>query len=116
VARTIAAVGHALTPRRRVVILRQAGVIRPRAVDILLLRQAVRTRPRRIHRRRLAMDRLAGAGVLRVAAVEAEAAQDRTAGKSSIKSKRKGLLSEQAFFMCAEEFSCVKRPRSSSAV
>jgi hypothetical protein len=74
VARTIAAVGRDLTRRRRAVILRRAGVIRP---------QAVRTRLHRIHRQRLAMDRLAGDGLqVVVVAAEAEAAQDRTAGNS----------------------------------
>ena len=80
-ARTIAAERRDLTRRRRAVILRRAGVIRPQAADIPLLLQAVRTRLHRIHRRRLAVDR-PEADILRVAAVEAEAAQDRTAGKS----------------------------------
>jgi len=79
VARTIPAVGRALTRRRRAVILRRAGVIQPQAAAIPL--QTVRTRLHRIHRQRLAVDRLAGDG-LQVVAVEAEAAQDRTAGKS----------------------------------
>jgi hypothetical protein len=39
-------------------------------------------------------------GILRVAAVEAEVDPDRTVAKSSIKSRRKSLLEEQAFFLC----------------
>ena len=59
-------------------------VIQRRAADILLLRQAGRTRLHRIHRRRLAMDRLAGDGlqVVVAAVAEAEAAQGRMGGKS----------------------------------
>ena len=84
-ARTIAAVGRDLTRRRRAVILRRAGVIRPQGADIPLLLQAVRTRLHRIHRRRLAMDRLAGDGLQVVVAVaESEAAQGRMAGKSEL--------------------------------
>jgi hypothetical protein len=71
-ARTIAAVGRVLTPRRQAVILRQAAAI---------LLQAVRTRLHHTLRRRLVMDRLAGDG-LQAAVAEAEADQDRTAGKS----------------------------------
>ena len=77
--RTIAAGVRVLTPRRRAVILRRAGVIRPQAGVIPL--QAVRTRHLHTLRRRLAMDRLAGDG-LQAAVAEAEAAQDRTAGKN----------------------------------
>jgi len=95
VARTLPAAVRALTRRRRAVIRRQAGAILLRAAAIP--HQAVRTRLHRIHRRRLAMDRPEAGSILQVEAVEAEAAQDRTAAKSSIKSNEKGLLFEQAF-------------------
>ena len=80
-ARTIPAVVRVLTRRHRAVILPRTVVIQRRAADILLIRQAGRTRLHRIHRRRLAMDRLAGDG-LQVVVAEAEADQDRTAGKT----------------------------------
>jgi hypothetical protein len=76
-ARTTAAVGRVLTPRRQAVILRQAAAI---------LLQAVRTRLLHTLRRRQVTDR-PEAGVLQVAVAEIEAAQDRTAAKQQPKSR-----------------------------